>query len=195
MNESNALLAEQFHQNDENAFAKLVQRHHELVFRVCLRILGHRQDAEDATQETFSRVARYLHRWDPDRPLEPWLVTIAGNRSRSLLAKKKSHQPFALVADPPCEQVCQDQAAETLREELDLALTQLPSCQRRAFELFHHRSLSYAEIAAEMDCPEGTAKTWVHRARGSIIRRLQQREVFAASQAVRSQAARREAAS
>ena len=104
MSESNALLAEKFHQNDESAFARLVHRHHQLVFKVCLRILGHRQDAEDATQETFSRVARYLHRWDSSRPLEPWLVTIAGNRSRSLLAKKRTNQPSALVSDPPCEQ-------------------------------------------------------------------------------------------
>ncbi len=182
MNESNALLVEKFHQqNDEGAFARLVSRHHQLVFQVCLRILGHRQDAEDATQETFSRVARYLHRWDGARPLEPWLVAIAGNRSRSLLAKKRVHQPFGLVSDPPCEQVCQDRDAETLREELDLALMQLPDCQRIAFQLFHDRSLSYAEIADEMKCPEGTAKTWVHRARGGIIRQLQQRDVVAAS--------------
>ena len=59
MNESNALLAQKFRKNDQSAFARLVGRHHSLVFQVCLRILGHRQDAEDATQETFSRVARY----------------------------------------------------------------------------------------------------------------------------------------
>jgi len=179
MNESNALLAQQFHQNDESAFAKLVSRHHSLVFSVCLRILGHRQDAEDATQETFSRVAKYLHRWDPTRPLEPWLVTIAGNRSRSLLAKKRAHQPFALVAEPPCDQVRADRDAEVLREELELALAQIPDCQRMAFELFHQKSLSYAEIARHLNCPEGTVKTWVHRARISVIRQLQQREVVA----------------
>ena len=48
MNESNALLAQRFHQQDETAFTQLVGRHHSLVFSVCLRILGHRQDAEDA---------------------------------------------------------------------------------------------------------------------------------------------------
>ncbi len=179
MNESNALLAKQFHQSDEIAFAKLMNRHHQLVFRVCLRILGHRQDAEDATQETFSRVARYLHRWDPKRPLEPWLVAIAGNRSRTLLAKKRTVQSFTLVSDPPCEQVHADRDAATLREELDLALVQLPDCQRTAFELFHHRSFSYAQIARKMNCPEGTIKTWVHRARGSIIQQLRQRDVVA----------------
>lgn len=189
MNESNALLAEQFHQKDENAFAKLVRRHHALVFNVCLRILGHRQDAEDATQETFTRVARYLHRWDRDRPLEPWLVTIAGNRCRSLLAKNRSNQPFTLVAEPPCDQVRANHDADLLREELDLALALIPESQRMAFQLFHQRSLSYAEIAARLNCPEGTAKTWVHRARRSVIERLQQREVVTTSPV------RREAAS
>ena len=133
MSESNALLAERFRQQDETAFAQLVGRHHSLVFSVCLRILGHRQDAEDATQETFSRVARYLHRWDSKRPLEPWLIAIAGNRCRTFLAKKRVHQPLSPAHEPMVDVALTNQDAESLREELDLALAQLPSCQRNAF--------------------------------------------------------------
>ena len=177
MNESNALLAQQYRQNDENAFAKLLDRHHSLVFQVCYRILGHRQDAEDATQETFSRVARYLHRWDSRRPLEPWLVAIAGNRCRTLLARKRTHQTLSPAIEPVCNEIDAQRDAEVLREELRLALSQLPSPQRRAFELFHERAMSYAEIADELNCPLGTVKTWVHRARGSVIQQLQTRGV------------------
>ena len=57
----------------------------------------------------------------------------------------------------------------------DLALAQIPDCQRRAFELFHENSLSYAEIADALDCPIGPAKTWVHRARREIVLRLKKR--------------------
>jgi len=177
MNESNALLAQQIRQNDESAFAKLVGRHQPLVFKVCLRILGHRQDAEDATQETFSRVARYLHRWDSRRPFEPWLIAIAGNRCRSFLATKRAHHPLSPAIEPVSDDAGAEQAAEVLREEVHLALSQIPHCQRWAFELFHEQSLSYAEIAQQLNCPLGTVKTWVHRARGSIIQQLQQRDV------------------
>ncbi len=177
MNESNAVLAEQFRQHDETAFAKLVRRHQQLVFRVCLKILDHRQDAEDVTQETFSRMARYLDRWDSRRPLEPWLVAIAGNRCRTFLARRRIHQPLNCVVEPTSDHTGEQLAADSLREEVYLALDSLPVNQRRAFELFHERALNYAEIAAEMNCPVGTVKTWVHRARGKLIEQLRNREV------------------
>ncbi len=177
MNESNALLAQQFRQNDQTAFGKLMGRHQALVFRVCLRILGHRQDAEDATQETFSRVAKYLHRWDAQRPLEPWLVAIAGNRCRTLLASKRSFQSLTTSAEPVSSEGLNQREAEWLREELHLALMRIPESHRRAFQLFHEEALSYAEIAELLDCPLGTVKTWVHRARVRIIDHLRDREV------------------
>lgn len=177
MNESNALLVQQYRQNDESAFAKLVGRHHSLVFHVCLKILGHRQDAEDVTQETFSRVARYLHRWDSRRPLEPWLVAIAGNRCRTFLASKRVHQTLSAAIEPICNEVRAQCDADSLREELSLALSQVPACQRRAFELFHEQTLSYAEIAERLNCPVGTVKTWVHRARTKLIEQLLKRDV------------------
>ena len=177
MNESNATLAQRYRQNDETAFAKLVRRHQQLVFRVCLRILNHHEDAEDATQETFSRMAKYLHRWDSRRPLEPWLVAIAGNRCRTFLARRRLHQPLSAAVEPINEQPGQQLAADQLREEVELALGELPETQRQAFVLFHRQSLSYAEIAERLECPVGTVKTWVHRARGRLIDQLQKRDV------------------
>ena len=177
MSESNAFLAEQFRENDQNAFAELVRRHQELVFRVCLRILGHREDAEDVTQETFSRMAKYLDRWDSRRPLEPWLIAIAGNRCRTFLARRRVHQPLSSVSEPTSDSTGEQIAADSLREEMYLALQVLPVNQRRAFQLFHERSLNYAEIAAELQCPVGTVKTWVHRARLKLIQQLRHRDV------------------
>ena len=69
-------------------------------------------------------------------------------------------------------------AADSLREELDLALAQLSGRQRRAFELFHGESLSYAEIAERLECPLGTVKTLVHRARSGLIDQLRSRNVI-----------------
>jgi RNA polymerase sigma-70 factor (ECF subfamily) len=68
-------------------------------------------------------------------------------------------------------------AGDALREELERALNQLPEGHRRAFQLFHEQSLSYAEIAETLGCPLGTVKTWVHRARSRIIAELVERQV------------------
>lgn len=179
MQDSNALLVQQFRENDETSFSKLVRRHHSLVFRVCLKILGHRQDAEDATQETFSRFAKHVDQWDVRRPLEPWLVTIAGNRSKTFLARRRACQSLSSMLEPVTDEVNAVRRADGLREELALALASVPARQKFAFDLFHEHGMSYPQIAAEMDCPVGTVKTWVHRARLSVIRTLREREVLA----------------
>ena len=69
------------------------------------------------------------------------------------------------------------QAARNLAEEVELALTTIRADYRQAFLLFHEQQLSYAEIAEVMDCPLGTVKTWVHRARRELIQRLTKRGV------------------
>lgn len=179
MGETNAALVRRCRDNDEAAFATLVRRYQSLVFSVCMRMLSHRQDAEDVTQETFSRLVRYLDRWDSRRPLEPWLIAIAGNRCRSFLARRRSWQSLSVTEEPTSESTGEAQAVESLREEVRLAMTALPQRQRVAFELFHERSLDYAEIARRLDCPIGTAKTLVHRARNRLMDRLREREVVA----------------
>ena len=176
MSESNAILAKRVLQNDQSAFAVLFGRHHARVFQVCMRILRHRQDAEDMTQETFTRAARYLERWDSKRPFEPWLVAIAGNRCRTLLASRQGHRSLTAVVEP-ADDFDSGGALASLTEEVDLALNRLAGGQRQAFELFHRHGMSYQEIASRMDRPVGTIKTWIHRARTQLIQQLQDREV------------------
>ncbi|MEO1524933.1 MAG: RNA polymerase sigma factor [Planctomycetota bacterium] len=178
--ESDASLAARFFAEETAAFTLLVERYHDFVFRICFAILRHRQDAEDATQETFSRLARNLERWDPRRPMAPWLATVAGNRSRTQLAKRRSHASLGAVAEPPTQDGGQALAAANhMREEITLALTTIPDRQRIAFEMFHEQSLSYVEIAERMGCPVGTVKTLVHRARAGLIDQLRRREIIA----------------
>lgn len=175
--DSNAILVERFRNHDPSAMTTLVTRYYERVFATCFRILGHRQDAEDATQETFSRFAKYFDRWDPHRPLGPWLIAIAGNRCRTQLARRRNFAPLQASPEPVTQDLTQRQAADALREEVSLILITLPDNQRTAFKLFHEQSLSYNEIAERLKCPVGTVKTWVHRARTSLIQQLQRREV------------------
>src|SRR5436190_12808 len=58
---------------DAGAIRQLVERFQPDVFGLCVRLLHHRQDAEDVTQEVFLRVFRSLRRWDPTRAIKTWL--------------------------------------------------------------------------------------------------------------------------
>ena len=166
---------------DDSFMSTLVNRHHQLVFQICMKFLGHRQDAEDVTQETFSRFARHIDRWDRQRPLEPWLAKIAGNRCRSFLASRRRahHQSLSDIGEPIRQEALQIDAANQLQEELAMAIKTLPKMQQTTFKMFHEQGLSYAEISLRVDRPLGTVKTWVHRARQQLIQRLSHREVIA----------------
>lgn len=166
--------------DDPSAMPRLVNRFRGRVFGLCYRMLGQWQDAEDAMQETFLRVSKNLKRWDSSREFEPWLLTIAANRCRTQLSRRKHR----LATEPMFDSSAADrrdseaQRAQQLTEELNQALISLRPEWRQAFELFHQQQMSYEEISLEMGRPLGTVKTWVHRGRQEIIRKLQQREVF-----------------
>src|SRR5262245_28226143 len=122
---------------DQRAMLALVERFQGQVFGLCYRMLSQRQDAEDAAQETFVRVLKNLHRWDPARDFEPWLLAIAGNRCRTALASRRRRP----VAEPTVELVADDapdvREAEQLAEEVHLALRDVRDDYRQAFLLFH----------------------------------------------------------
>src|SRR5262249_37559424 len=160
---------------DQAAMLALVERFRGQVFGLCYRMLGQRQDAEDAAQETFVRVLKNLHRWDQARDFQPWLLAIAGNRCRTALAARRRRP----AADSSVELVADDapdeRPAQQLAEEVQLALARLRPEYREAFVLFHEHELSYAEIGQTMGVPLGTIKTWVHRARHELIDHLRRR--------------------
>jgi RNA polymerase sigma-70 factor (ECF subfamily) len=160
---------------DQAAMVALVQRFQGQVFGLCLRMLGQRQDAEDAAQETFVRVLRNLHQWDAARDFEPWLLAIAGNRCRTAMANRLRRSPNEILPDELPDRTPSSDPARQLAEEVELALETVRPEYRQAFLLFHEQELTYADIAKAMQVPLGTVKTWVHRARQQLIERLRQR--------------------
>jgi RNA polymerase sigma-70 factor (ECF subfamily) len=164
-------------QGDGTAVIELVDHFRGQVFGLCYRMLRHQQDAEDAAQESFVRAIRSLKRWDPERDFTPWLLAIAGNRCRTQLATRMRRRPGAALPDEVADQRPSAHAASPLEEEVSRALGELRFEYRTAFVLFHEQELSYPEIAAAMNCPIGTAKTWVHRARRDLARALIERGV------------------
>jgi RNA polymerase sigma-70 factor (ECF subfamily) len=162
---------------DGVAVGRLVDRYRERVFGLCYRMLGHRHDAEDALQETFVRAVRSLRQWDSSREFTPWLLTIAANRCRTLAAnrakRKVGSADVELLADARPDAA----GGRQLAEEVGRALDELRNEHRQAFVLFHCEQLEYVEIAAALDVPLGTVKTWVHRARSELATRLRERGV------------------
>jgi RNA polymerase sigma-70 factor (ECF subfamily) len=166
---------------DQSAMLALVDRYKHRVFALCFRMLGQRQDAEDAAQETFVRLLKNLSKWDQNRDFEPWLFTIAANRCRTMLAARKRRPIPQPLVTPIADRTPSTAVAKQLGEEVDLALLRLRMEYRQAFVLFHDQELSYEEIATALDRPLGTVKTWIHRARIELIRILRDRGIIETS--------------
>ena len=164
-------------EDDHAAMLALVDRFRGRVYGLCYRMLSNREDAEDAVQETFVRVLKNLAKWDSNRDFEPWLFAIAGNRCRTALAKRRRRPASYTIVEPLPDARPDEQAAKELTEEVQLGLQRLRPDHRQAFVLFHQHELTYEQIAEAMSRPLGTVKTWIHRARGELIRFLQEREV------------------
>lgn len=165
----------------------LVGQYQQRVYALCYRMLGHRQDAEDVTQQTFLRVLRNLGRWDPNREFEPWLYAIAGNRCRTALSTRARRMRPQSMTDPVADPAPDRHSVEQLAEEVELAVSGLRPEYQVAFRLFHQQEMSYEEIAAELKRPVGTVKTWIHRARLELVQRLRARGVVEGREANREE--------
>ena len=174
MSAEDAVLVRRSLRGDPAAMQTLVERYQSDVFGLCVRVLHHRQDAEDVTQEVFLRVFRSLKRWDRARPLKPWIMTIAVNRCRTWLAQRVRRPELAdylheTAAGPPA-----DDAAELARE-IRAALAELRHDYQIVFVMFHEQGLPLDDIARAIGKPVGTIKTWLYRARLEMLERLRRR--------------------
>jgi RNA polymerase sigma-70 factor (ECF subfamily) len=168
------VLARRCLRGDPAAVRELIERFQAEVYGLSVRLLGHRQDAEDVAQEVFLRVVRSLGRWDGLRPLKPWVMGITVNRCRTWMAQRRRRpEPVDYLGDTLAGPLPDDSAE--LVGEIQLALADLRAEYRAVFVLFHEQGQSYEEIAQALDRPVGTVKTWLHRARTELLERLRRR--------------------
>ena len=166
-------LARRARRGDAAAFDALVRRFQRPVFRFCWR-LARSADAEDLAQETFVRAFVHFERFDPERPLLPWLIAIARRLCLDLLRRRAV---AARIPTMPIDTVTMPgpEVEASIREQLrhlDRALADLDEGPREAIILFHIEQLSYRDIAAALEVPMGTVMTWLHRGRAQLKRAL-----------------------
>ena len=165
-------LARRAHRGDAAAFDQLVLRFHRPVHRFCWRLVRS-PDAEDLAQETFIRVFVHFERFDPERPLLPWLIAIARRLCLDLLRRRKVRTGVEapVITHPAVGPESEAQLREEL-SRLDRALADLDEGPRAAIVLFHIEEMSYRDIAAALEVPMGTVMTWLHRGRAQLKRAL-----------------------
>jgi RNA polymerase sigma-70 factor (ECF subfamily) len=165
--------------NNSDAWRHLVRTYTPLVYRISLRMLRDRLEAEEASQEVFMNVSRSISSHDPTRPLAPWLARITYNCCLKQLSKKK------LTAEKEREFYKNDLRddfnpitpenrieSKQTKEKVVSALDQL-SVQDRALVIMRYREgFSDSEISESTNMPVGTVKTRLHRIRKRLKKML-----------------------
>ena len=163
---------------DRAEFARLVESHYEMIYRLAIRMVDNPQDAEDILQETFLKAYRHLKDFDGRSSLSTWLYRIATNEALMFLRRKR---PDQVSIDAPVESEMDDlepvqvvdwcclpenelMSAEA-RAHLDQAIGRLPASLRVVFILRDIQDLSTREVSEILNLSETAVKTRLSRAR------------------------------
>jgi RNA polymerase sigma-70 factor (ECF subfamily) len=174
------VLVERAQRGDRRAFDLLVLKYQQRIVNLVMRYVRDPTEALDVSQEAFVRAYRALPRFRGDSAFYTWLYRIAINTSKNYLASlQRKPAEYDLDAHDPAyaERHPQLRDEETpegivmqeqLRETLQQAIAALPEELRTAIMLREIEGLSYEEIATAMECPVGTVRSRIFRAREAI---------------------------
>ena len=174
-------LVERWQGGDSGAFELLVRRHQQRVFGLLLRLLGDRDEALDAAQETFLNLHRHGHRFRREARWTTFLYRVAVNAAlnrRRNLGRRRAHMEAlsqqGVAGALPEAPASPESAAVSgeLRARVQAEIVALPPALRAPVILYDIEGLPYAEIAAALNIPEGTVKSRIHRARQTLRKRL-----------------------
>ncbi len=171
-------------QGRDSAFRELIRRYERPIFSLIYRMVRDRELAEDLAQDTFIKVLNHIDRYRPEFKLSSWLFKIANNvaidhlRRRQLATVSIDGSPHAQTADAieatsfdvadQQESALDEMEARELGTSIERAIALLRPEYRSCIMLRHVEGRSYEEIAATLDLPLGTVKTYIHRARHQL---------------------------
>jgi RNA polymerase sigma-70 factor (ECF subfamily) len=182
--DSDQQLVERVQAGDKSAFDLLVRKYQHRVLKLVGRFVSDAAEAEDVAQEAFLKAYRALASFRGDSAFYTWLYRIAINTAKNaLVSNRRRPVDFDLDLQDP-EQY--DRHArlkegdtpegvlltEEIRNVVERAMEQLPEDLRTAIVLRELEGMSYEEIAEAMDCPVGTVRSRIFRAREAIDRKL-----------------------
>jgi RNA polymerase sigma-70 factor (ECF subfamily) len=173
----------------EPAFRELVRRYERPVFSLIFRMVRDREMAEDLAQDTFIKVLNNIERYRPEFKLSSWLFKIANNvtidhlRRRQLATVSLDGSPHAATAaeaqatsldvESRGQSALEAIESRELGSAIEQAIGKLRPEYRSCILLRHVEGRSYEEIAATLDLPLGTVKTYIHRARHELREALE----------------------
>lgn len=162
---------------DEEQFAAILREYQDKVFRLCCAMLGDRALADETAQEAFVRIWKALPRFRGESALSTWIYSIT--RNCCLTARKRIAADRGRSLEDPSVRVAAERTAQPPADRsIDILrfVAELPPHYREVVLLFHMQEKSYEEVAAMLDLPLGTVKTYLHRARKQLA------EVLAAAE-------------
>lgn len=151
-----------------SAWREIVDAYSVPLYRHAWRLLGERDAAEDVVQDTFVKLWRHGHRWQPDAPLKAWLYRVADNLALDVLRRRR---PIVEMLEEPSD--TSPNAQRQVEDAMELSRLQalvdaLPSRQRTALLLCRLEGLSLREAAETMDCTEEAVEALLGRARRTL---------------------------
>lgn len=157
----------------DEAFEVFYDRYHAGVLSFCRHMLGNREDAEDAVQQTFLATYKQAHDARPPAHPRAWVYTVARNRCLTTIRARRESSTDAL--EPTTEGL--DEEVERRQELRELLgdLGRLPEDQRVALLLFELGALDQTEIAETIGCPPAKVKALVYQARTTLAHRAEAR--------------------
>lgn len=170
---------------DQQAFGLLVEKYQNRLYRVILRIIKNQSLVEDLVQESFIKAYRSISNFRGDSAFYTWLYKIGLNTARNYLSDKKRHPeidgavelddldylnsvPELLSNESPESELSNKQIAKSVNDSIEV----LPSDLKLAITLREIDGLSYEQISIIMDCPIGTIRSRIFRARNIISENL-----------------------
>jgi len=178
------LLVERVQKGDKRAFDLLIQKYQHRIVSLVSRYVSDFSEAQDVAQEAFIKAYRAIGRFRGDSAFYTWLYRIAINTAKNWIVAKNRRPPSGDIDAVDAEQYSmsnrlQDTSTpenELLREEIERTvygtIASLPEDLRTAIMLREMDGMSYEEIATTMECPIGTVRSRIFRAREAIDEKL-----------------------